>query len=179
MACLWLGSPEGRFCIGFETEDLPASSRRYLLSQVIYCPAEQRRKIELAIEYAAQALAVGSSPDFLDKIQKLITGKVTRELSFFKHKGFSEEKEWRAVHQVKHERTDQIMFETSRGIIKPFVDLWGSSKERNLERLPMVKVIVGKSNFSSLSKKSAKLLLTQYGYRDVEVEESSVPIRES
>jgi hypothetical protein len=171
------GSAEGRFCISFETEDLPASSHRYLLSQVVYCPAKQRRKIELAIESAVQALAVGSSPTFSDKVHNLFTEKVTRELSFFKDKCFFEEKEWRAVCQVKHERIDQIMFETSRGIIKPFVDLWGSSKKEDNVKLPIVKVWVGKSNSSSLSIKSAKLLLTQYGYPD-DVAESIAPIRD-
>jgi hypothetical protein len=133
--------------------------------------------VEEAIRIAIEALDVGSSPDFLDRVHELFTHKVTNELCFFKDRGFEEEDEWRIVHPS--EPTDKINFDTSSGIIKPFVELWASSRERNSEfRLPIAEVIIGPSLFSSLSKKSAGLLLTRYGYSDIETKEFSVPFRD-
>lgn len=171
------GSAKGRFCIGFDTEDLPASDLKDSLSRVIYNPDKQHRKVKRAIELAIEALTTGSSPEFLDHVHELFTRKVTRELCFFKDRGFEEEDEWRIVHPS--EVTDKIDFDTSSGIIKPFVELWPSSRNRSDEcRLPIAEVIIGPSLFSSLSKKSAGLLLAQYGYRDVEISEFSVPFRD-
>ena len=171
------GSEKGRFCIGFDTEDLPDSGLKYSLSRVIYDRDKQHHKVKRAIKLAIEALAIGSSPEFLDRVHELFTRKVTRELCFFKDPGFKEEDEWRIVHPS--EPTDKIDFDTSSGIIKPFVELWASSRDRSDEyRLPMALVIIGPSLFSSLSKKSAGLLLAQYGYRDVEISEFSVPFRD-
>ena len=92
------GSAKGRFCIGFDTENLFTLELSYQLSRVLYDPAEQRRKVKRAIDSAVEALAAGCSPDFIDRVHDLFCRKVTRELSFFKDQGFKEEDEWRAVH---------------------------------------------------------------------------------
>lgn len=171
------GSVKGRFCIGFDTNVLPASAPKHSLSRVIYNPDEQHRKVKQAIEIAIKALATGSSPEFLDRVHELFTRKVTNELCFFKDRGFEEEDEWRIVHPS--EPTDKIDFDTSSGIIKPFVELRASSRDRSDEcRLPIAEIIIGPSLFPSLSKKSAGLLLAQYGYRDVEISELPVPFRD-
>ena len=171
------GQVKGRFCIGFDTNILPAMDLNYALSRMIYQDDEQQRKVEKAVRIAIESLDVGSSPDFLDRVHELFIHKVTNELCFFKDKGFKEEDEWRIVHPS--EPIDKIDFDTSSGIIKPFVELWASSRERNSEfRLPIAEVVIGPSLFSSLSKKSAELLLTRYGYCDVEINESCVPFRD-
>ncbi len=161
----------GSFCIGFNTEDLHANEIK--INRVLYDHDEQKRKINRVIDSASEALAKGSSHDFLDRVHDLFISKVKSEFCFFKQRCFNEEKEWRAIHW--HETTDQIEFNTSYGIIKPFIELWKSSKE---VRLPITEVIVGPSYNSSLQKKSVKLLLDKYGYRDVEIAESSVPLRD-
>jgi hypothetical protein len=171
------GSVKGRFCIGFDTNALIFSDLNYSLSRVIYNPDEQHRKVGEVIEIAIEALDIGSSPDFLGRVHELLTHKVINELCFFKDRGFEEEDEWRIVHPS--DPTDKIDFDTSSGIIKPFVELWASSRDRSGAcRLPIAEVIIGPSLFSSLSKKSAGLLLARYGYCGVEIEEFSVPFRD-
>jgi len=171
------GSAKGGFCIGFDTKALPDSGLKYSLSRALYDLGEQQHNVKQAIDSAAQALSVGSSADFLDRVHDLFTRKVIGKICFFKHPGFAEEKEWRAVHQF--ESADQIKFDTSSGIIKPFVDLWTCSDQRSGQvRLPIAEVIIGASVFSSQSKKALELLLNQYGYRNLEIRESFVPFRD-
>ena len=96
-------------------------------------------------------------------------------LCFFKHPGFAEEKEWRAVHQLTNNK--EIHFEAAGGVIKPYVELIiGTSDPR---RLPISEVIVGASSLGQQSKNSVELLLSRYGYKGGEVKESSVPYRDT
>jgi hypothetical protein len=170
------GSARGRFCIGFDTEDLP-SSLKYTLFRVLYNEAEQRRKVQRAIDTAVETLADGSSEKFLERVADLLADKLVGELYFFKHPGFAEEHEWRAVHAV--EPTDMIKFDTTSGLIKPFVDLWvGSEQEDGFRRLPIAEVLVGPAASLSLSVRSVNLLLARHGYRNVEIKESALPYRE-
>ena len=169
------GSETGRFCIGFDTEKLFNTNPKTLLSRVIYVNDEKHRKVASAINIAIETLEAGGSPDFLDIVHDQFMHKITNELCFFKNQSFEEENEWRIVYTS--ESPTKIYFDTSSGIIKPFVELCFPLDKGKCKVLPIVEVIIGPSKFSSLSKKSAQLLLSENGYSDVDMNEFSLPFR--
>ena len=170
------GSETGRFCIGFDTERLFDTDPKTILSRVIYKDDEKQKKIASAINLAIESIVAGDSPDFLDQVHEQFMHKITNELCFFKDQSFEEEDEWRIVYAS--ESPTKIYFDTSSGIIKPFVELCFPMSKGKCKDLPIVKVITGPSKFSSLSKKSARLLLSENGYRDVDMNEFLTSFRD-
>ncbi len=165
------GSARARFCIGFDTENLP-SGLPYCLSKVMYDSTMQRQKVDNAIDQAVETLGTSSHIEFINGVAAALAEKLVREISFFKHPGFAEEHEWRAVHAAESE--DRIDFDTSSGVLKPFVDLWVGWERLNG---PIVEVVVGPQG-SVAQSRSVEILLARYGYKDVEIKESAVPYRE-
>ncbi len=170
------GSSRGRFCIGFDTEDLPTGPE-YILSGVVYDQSKQRQEIDRAVHHALDALAAGSAEDFVQGLGSALTAKLERELCFFKHPGFVEEREWRVVHAGQPE--DAVGFDIANGLLRPLVDLWfGSDQGNGLRKLPIAEVVVGAAGPVAHSIRSAELLLARYGYSNVEIRQSAVPYRE-
>lgn len=170
------GSETGRFCIGFDTERLFETDPKTILSRVIYEDDEKQKKIASAIKLAIESIVTGDSPDFLDQVHEQFMHKIANEICFFKDQSFKEEDEWRIVY--KSESPTKIYFDTSTGIIKPFVKLYFPIKNSEYKNLPIVEVITGPSKFSSLSKKSARLLLSEKGYHNINISEFSSPFRD-
>lgn len=176
------GSATGRFCIGFDTENLSAAYLKYSLDRVIYDRLHQEeiagRVIDHATEAVTRADALGNKSlgaPLIRGILELLTERLVRTLCFFKHPGFAEEKEWRAVHQLQE--ISNIRFDAAGGVIKPYVELIVGSGEP--PRLPISEVIVGASTFGAQSRKSVEMLLRRYGYDRVELKESAVPFRDA
>lgn len=164
------GSAKGRFCIGFTADHPPFLKDP---SRVLYDERDQHQKLQKAIDISLDVLRAGSSDEFIQYVAKLLSDKMVRELCLFKHQSFKEEKEWRVVHAK--EPIDIIEFDTSGGMIKPFLELW---KGEGVQKLPIMEIIIGPAPFPSLSRKSVELLLERYGYSNVKIKDSNVSYRE-
>jgi hypothetical protein len=166
------GSVKGRYCIGFSTENLP-NDPKYNPSRVIYERSEQEHKIDNVIQNSIIAMDDCESDEFKSEVAKVLTKKIIDVICCLKHPGFREEKEWRVVYRA--ETIDNIKFETSSGLIKPFIDIW---KETRTTKLPVSEILIGSSIFVDSSLKSVELLLLKYEYNDVKVKESTIPFQE-
>lgn len=176
------GSTTGRFCISFETEELfyQTPSLKYHLDRVTYERTEQLDKIKTIISRAVKAaqemeqLDAAAQKECAKGICGVLFDKLIREICFFKHPGFSEEREWRAVHEF--EDASKIRFEPSGGSIRPYVELFSGAGDQ--PTLPISRIVVGSSHLAQQSKKSVQLLLTARGYADVNITESGIPYRD-
>lgn len=166
------GSVKGRYCIGFNTEKLP-DGPKYNLYRVIYEQKEQKGKLESVIRDAIIAMEDCASDEFKSEVAKVLTKKIIDVICCLKHPGFREEKEWRVVFRA--ESIDNIKFDTSNGLIKPFIEIWKATRSK---KLPVSEILIGSSRFIANLLKSVELLLLKYDYKDVEVKESSVPFQE-
>jgi hypothetical protein len=184
------GAGQGRYCIGFDGEQLHSSESLKRLQHwsgpVIYDSARQRTKIESALGMALEVLDEGGkdSPLFQSEVADVLVRKLVREFCFFKDGGFREENEWRLVHFHDIEdgntahgsiETATLEFRLASGLLRPFVVMVKANDDPPL--LPIVETIVGGSTMGAQAKKAAQLLLQRYGYREVSVQESSIPFR--
>jgi len=179
------GTANGRFCIGFDSEQLYEMSPECILKRVVYEESEQSGLVQAALERSVEAVSRGVSglsheeewDQFEREVTELLAKKLAGFLSSFKHPGFKEEKEWRLVHVA--DADSDIQFDAKGGLLKPYVTL--SCKHRDGSgsgRLPLKEVIVGAGVFSVQGIKSVELLLRKYGYTEVEVRRSAVPFRD-
>jgi len=175
------GTASGRFCVAFDCDKLfnQTPSLKHRLKKVIYDRKTQDAKIMAVIDRAkvalgeAVALNATQQKDCVKRICSELFEKLIWELCFFKHPGFAEEKEWRAVHWM--EDTAQMKFEARGGTIRPFVEMFNSGQP---SPLPIAEVIVGSSIIGSPTKKTVELLLEACHYQAVKVRESGVPFRD-
>jgi len=176
------GNGSGRFCVGFNSVRLfyETGSPRRDVGRVIYDRNEQAAKVKEVIDHALDAVAHVSQLDTKQRLEcsKGVCGelflKLVREMCFFKHSGFAEEKEWRAVHWL--EDPAHVHFEPRRGMIRPYVDFFTGVGDPR--KLPVETVIVGSSQLVQQSRKSVELLLRSRGYEGVDVTDSGIPFRE-
>jgi hypothetical protein len=169
------GSSRGRFCIGFGYDE-DTEGWKGVLARVIYDEKEQQEEIGRVMGLATQALSVGDSTDFVEQVHEHLARELVETICYFKHPGFSEEREWRIMHQANDH--DQIVFEATGGLLRPFVELWSAIPVAGPRRLPIVEVIVGPSAIAAQSVRSVERLLDQLGYQGVTVTATELPYRE-
>ncbi len=95
----------------------------------------------------------------------------------FKSPVFREEREWRFVHleMPAHEDLNDLHFVDSGGFMRPFRTLLHGRRGGD-ERLPLMQVIAGASRSDLQSVKSAWLMVRRFGYGDVPIAYSDVPL---
>jgi len=171
------GSRSGRFCIGFQYEGL-VSPKKPLIGNVVYKEAVQRKRLVKAIAAATSVLLQYEDPIVVGTVETMLFEKISRELCFFKNPAFVEERETRALYRVCE--TTDVCFSVQAGVIKPYTNLFDGTEMNGWShpRLPIVEVIVGASTMTPAAVKSVKLLVDRYGYSNVKVSESAVPLRD-
>jgi len=170
------GSAAGRYSIGFS---LSRFSERDLLRfplMVEYDLETQARRVRRALELASLRVrdVDEDRADFFDRVSNL-TLYLRRLACLFKHPGFAGEHEWRSVTTISdaHE-IGAVEFEVSEGTPRPFISMLAGSRESG--RLPIVEVRVGASTRPAQTAFATRLLLRRFGYDDVRVTESSIPL---
>ena len=98
-------------------------------------------------------------------------------LATFKDPSFHEEKEWRHVFLVPESRhadiSEHLRFGNTNGVVRPFLPLLRAPSGG---RLPLAEVIAGSGLYGQQAIRSARLMLDRYGYSDVPVRRSAVPL---
>jgi hypothetical protein len=173
---LWRAyGPEGGYSIGFRFGERPSVAVPHFWTKVLYDPATQRAKVEAVIASAEEAIRKGQSedPHFLAEVATAVGTRLVTRLSSFKAKAFAEEREWRTVHMF--EESDRVEFARPYGALRPYVELWGSSERAASDHLPIEEVHVGPPATPQRIR-AAELLLRRFGYSDVRVLPSSIPV---
>lgn len=96
--------------------------------------------------------------------------RISLLLPKFKHLGFKDEREWRAVVQRQVDASE-LNFRPSGNKIVPYIKL------KFEEQLPLLSVRVGPGHDQELTAQSLKVFLRSRGYPSVEVKMSEVPFR--
>lgn len=198
------GGEESRYCIQFDATRFRQSDTQVSgLVPVLYDEDAQRAwladlaKLHVDLVESSRDLVYGDSDD--DNLEdwrrrvkgrgdgrmseRELAGVVARSIQTcaiplitrFKDPAFVEEREWRCVLIDRGENLDGLAFLESRGVVKPFRTLLTGSSDT--DRLPITAVIVGSNRFDDQAAKSAQLILRRFGYEDVDVRRSRVPLR--
>jgi hypothetical protein len=172
------GSPDARYCLAFRSADLTGVYHEVSAVAPVVYEEEQQRDLLLSIldAYLPPPLSRHESSwsDANDAPAREAYRFCAKLLPLFKMACFSEEAEWRVFLGIRsNEQPDELDFRSARGIMKPTLPLLRGSGN---ERLPLVRVIVGTTAFPDLAVKSAEMMLKRYGYHDVAVELSQVPL---
>ncbi|WP_162991244.1 DUF2971 domain-containing protein [Biomaibacter acetigenes] len=102
---------------------------------------------------------------------------------WFKHPTFSEEKEWRAIrfhHSYLWDSVDysSLEFKIITGRVVPYMTLKASGSNGNIiKKLPITKIIHGPTLNPDLTKQSLDLIIKKFGFNDVIIDGSTVPLR--
>lgn len=170
------GSDAGRFCLGFQLSQFSERDLFRLPQRVEYEAEGQRAKVRRAIEVACQALR-GLDPPSQSQVAQTtaidLALHLRRLMCSFKHRGFSEEEEWRSIHSVSPSDAAAVNFEPVRGALRPYVGMLHGS--RMSARLPVVEICVGHAERRSAVAAALRLMLSRYGYDNVSVTETSIP----
>lgn len=94
----------------------------------------------------------------------------------FKNGGFREERECRLIFTPPPNCPVQPDFRVARGMLVPYYSLQKLSGSQ-LSQLPITGILLGPSANKLLNRDSAKMLLRQAGYANVEPETSEIPFR--
>jgi len=161
------------------------------LSDIYYASSKDRIDwINLKLSELARILSREKIPDDMLTIVALVFFERLKYFSIFtKHKGFEEEKEWRAVYfkgKDKNKLLDSMLSYsvTSKGVepklklkIEP-IDAITSTKDLSLESI-ISKIILGPSISSPFARKSVERMLEKIGKPEIskKVMASSIPFR--
>lgn len=178
------GTAAGRYCIVFDPDELynatPTPDHVYF-GRVIYARDEQIEEVRSVVDRALQAVSEMAELDVSQ--QKLCAKgicsnafeKLVGTMCLFKHHGFREESEWRAVHWLQD--ITKVDFDATSGVIRPFINMFAGTSDP--PKLPIREIIVGSSGLVAQARKSVELLLERRGYTGVKVSDSGVPYRDT
>ena len=98
---------------------------------------------------------------------------------FFKDPVFCKEKECRIVKTTLLEEVpENLHFREMQGMVVPYVEMkFSLSEQEQQDRLPIVELIQGPLVDPILGKKALRLLLYKYGYENVIIKLSKIPLR--
>jgi hypothetical protein len=175
------GGQDSRYCLKLDTSRLGhVHEMASPLVKVVYDPDHQRELLNFLIDKHIEGIrpTAEAAPD-LEALLHLATRCLYAcsiiPLAFFKDESFAEEHEWRSVLFCRPgDYVENLDFASSSGFMKPFIPLLRGKAEN--DRLPVASVIAGASRLPDQALKSARLMLTRYGYIDVPVEPSRVPL---
>jgi hypothetical protein len=177
------------YSLGFDAKQiqltLKESKNPAHLGKIIYKPEEQKDQVAPFIrKYVDHICTITKSyPSIdIDQIKEIYTDFFTSAFAavfFFKDPAFFEEKEWRTVSLKFSSELEEVHFRETQGTVVPYIELTvpALKPDNKNNRLPIVEIIQGPLVDPALGEKSLKLLLQKYGYGDVVIRRSRVPLR--
>jgi hypothetical protein len=176
------GGQDSRYCLHFATAHLKVADERVSpVLSVIYDEAEQRRWLDAWLdihERAFEKLPADFDDECLALAVRCLVGCTLPLLMRFKSAAFREEKEWRcARYDFPGLGTDasELHFVNTSGFMKPYRTMLKGRRDGG-EKLPLLQVIAGASRSDLQSVKSAWLMLRRFGYEEVPIALSEVPL---
>jgi len=181
------GNRGSGYAIGFDTERLVHPSCAFKLRKVLYHVEEQKQilnKILNAVRNSlfsrlTEVVNFESAKSLAEEHAVIFEDEVARYATFFKHKKFHEEKEWRLIYSpTENVYSNQIKFRSGRFGIVPYTEIGLPDGENNDHGglLPIVSVRIGPTAQPVLERKALEMLAGgKYPY--LEILESDVPLR--
>lgn len=167
------GSADGRFCIGLQVAQFSERDILRLPHRVEYSTDDQVELVRRAVGLACGALMERPEDErHAWSCSSTLALHLRRLMCCFKHAGFREEEEWRAISSVRQEQLI-VGFEAVRGVPRPYVAMLEGS--RSSRRLPVVEVCVGPSDRPDAAVYGTRALLSRYGYVDAKVTQTNIP----
>jgi len=181
------GNRGSGYAIGFDTERLVHPSHAFKLRKVLYHIEEQKQilnKILSAVRDSlfsrlTEVMSFDSAESLAEEYAVIFENEVARYATFFKHKKFQEEKEWRLIYSpTENVYSNQIKFRSGRFGIVPYTEI-GLPDGKNNDHgglLPIVSVRIGPTAQPVLERKALDMLAGGK-YPDIEILKSDVPLR--
>lgn len=174
---------EGGFAIGFSSEDLQrlAESQGFKLVRCIYKRERQHERMdELAAdmmeayqEARDQDAPVGS--DLFREHDVEFWKRFHPLAAAFKHPSFCKEKEWRLVADESTAHQAEVHYRPGPSTPIPYIHF--SLRGQGQQRLPISRILIGPTAEPNLARRTAEMILREYGAPGAEVEESVIPYR--
>jgi hypothetical protein len=168
------------YCIGFAAKQLKQSQKigsyTLFLKNVIYDRKIQEKQIRVFVSKFVSEIR--DNKIAVDPFRVFMAEAFEAACSF-KNPAFSQEKEWRVIAlNLETDNVDALHFREVQGTVVPYIEMRFPTLEPDKkDHLPIVEIIQGPLVDPALGEKSLKLLLKKYGYDNVEVRRSKVPIR--
>lgn len=168
------GGTSGRYCIEFASRTLRRFSQAVSPAlPVMYDYDRQRAAWDYLVTLYVDLLGREESLKVQDAVVSFFTTAIPTAVTF-KRASFAEEREWRYVLITLANDTHDLTFFSSNGMMKPFKKiLYGSARG---EKLPISRVIAGASASERQEIRSAELMLRYFGYANVPVVLSDIPL---
>jgi hypothetical protein len=173
------GGQVSRYCLKFETLNLrPRPGGSHPIA-VVYDEDLQNEVIDNIVAVHVSVLTKLDA----DSLYRLTYDAIRSIYSYmmpilvcFKSSAFAEEREWRYVDLVIRDNTiGPIDFTNSEGMMKPYQILLSGSTAT--EKLPLREVLAGAARSGTEALQSAQLMLRRFGYGEVPVRPSRIPLR--
>lgn len=171
------GTSASRYCIEFQTSGLERARHDCPVSppiKVSYRRVQQTKVLESIMDVyfdAVQGLDVDDAR--AEDLGRSVHVASAHAFTFLKDPKFAEEHEWRSVAApVLGQYERDLKFVSRDGVIRPLLPVLRGEGER----LPIRRVVVGPGAYQRQNEKSARLMLSQFGYEDVPVTFSTVTL---
>lgn len=175
------GSP-ARFALGFPTSFVhEATTRAYehfvRFSRVLYEESDQIEKVGLPIDAAVAFLQQNEvGPEEAKELRAKLTRRLLRMLPGLKEPAYRAEAEWRIVILARPEVELKLSFDTSRGVIRPY--LLFPLETREGFPLVLESLLVLAPAHPDAAMKAAGMVLRSAGITNVNLRPSGIPFAE-
>lgn len=164
------------YCLGFKTSEMATTDGRMpLLEKVVYSEATAEAILLRLLSSVDEFLGSSNFGEVeVGYILGMLEGHFNNVASVIKHPGFEEEAEYRQIYQPSY---SSILLEkkyrNGRFGLTPYVEI-GFLQEG---KLPIESITIGPCKDPDSEERSLRMLLSNYGYEDVEVLQSGIPLR--
>lgn len=164
------------YCIGFRTGEMATiDDRMPLLEKVIYSE-DVAESVLLRLLVSVDAFL--NENDFGEVEVGYLMGMLKATFNIvacvIKHSGFDEEAEYRQIHQPSSSALSlETKYRMGRFGLTPYVEIGFLQKGR----LPIESIMIGPCRDPHAEEQSLRMILAKYGYGDVEVRKSGIPLR--
>lgn len=164
------------YCIGLRTRDMATTDGRLPLLEMVLYQEELAKNVLLKLLDSVDTFLNGN--DFgqveVGYILGMLQGTFNNVACIVKHSGFEEEAEYRHIYQPSTtELSLATKYRVGRFGLTPYVEL-GFLQDR---RLPVESITIGPCRDPHSEERSLRMILAKYGYDDVEVQSSGIPLR--
>lgn len=164
------------YCIGFKTSEIATiDDRMPLLEKVIYSEAIAESILSRLLSRVDEFL---NDQDFgeveVGYLMGMLEGTFNNVACVIKHPGFEEEAEYRQIYQPSNSTLSlETKYRIGRFGLTPYIEIGFLQKGK----LPIESIMIGPCRDPDSEERSLKMMLSQYGYGDVEVLKSGIPLR--
>ena len=171
------GGSTARYALEFDTDQIHAAtliphSYKVRFSEVVYNEETQHEAVRGVLQAAARmVIDLGITPAELPDCTGILSRRLVRMLPTLKAQAYEVEAEWRIILLVRADDTHKLKFDTSRGVIRSYIDF-----PLTTARLPLRSVFVLAPSRPKAAEKAARLVLNKAGLEETTVRYSTIPV---